>query len=999
MSQAEIWTEEFYHWDSRLRGYHRFETAIDFEPQYLKFKRLSQTAEIYDDGRTVGVVGFISKLLAPKPKREREVLPEVQVQEPHEALKRLTLKFPSDLEVSYRSSYFMLLNAISSYLQLSFEIEANNQSLNFSFVCDDAHIEVLQGHIQGFFPSVGCIIKEAHIPFYEEPEIAIVEFGLDEECIRPLASYEDFRLDPLTGLINNLNSLQVNESVLLQVLMKPVVHPWASDFITASSDGAGNSFFNDAPEMYSCAQEKISSPLFSTVIRLCVQGQSDVRTEKLTSLLIKSIKQNSQSEFNSLIPLSNEGYDIDAHLHHVYHRQSNRMGMILNAKELLSFVHFPNRNIVSSKLRGIALRSKEVQSEHTQGEFFLGTNAHEGREQEVYVDVQARLRHSYITGSTGVGKSTLIANQFLNDISQGYSAVLFDPHGDLAEDILKRIPEERKDDVIFINPSSLEHPIGFNILHAETEVQKLALSSDLVTAFEKHSTSWGDVMSTILANSINAFLESSKGGTLLELRSFLIDKDFRREFLKTVGDPQVRHYFANEFTLLRANQILPLLNRIDTFLRPKVVRYMLAQEEGFNFTQALKENKIVLINLAQGFIGESNCHFLGALLLSSFHQAAMGRQSLPKDQRKPAFLYLDEFHHFIVPTVTEMLSGVRKYGIGLTLAHQNLSQIDDKKLADSLLSNPFTRICFRAGEVDAPKLSKGFSFFEETDLLDLGRGEAIVRIGSYTHDCNIRTDMLDKVDVEEALKKVAHIQSQSEQQYGQKREEVEQVLNELYGIESEPEVKEEEQKVEPVLPQEPQSALQPSKQPTVNENSSFTANEAETFTQKEVEHKEQKEHGRITSSLATLGKHIGFQAHKEYGISNNKRVDLVLTQDETKIALEVSVTNSQEYELTNIEKCLKEDFTEIYFVCDDEKKLARIEHRHLELTNHTKQVIFTTSINVPKLLSKYLVQSQPQEKRKHGYRVKTSIVEGGTSKSNLVQKITKAVSNVQKDKG
>ncbi|MEN8775492.1 MAG: hypothetical protein ABF263_09230 [Polaribacter sp.] len=198
-------------------------------------------------------------------------------------------------------------------------------------------------------------------------------------------------------------------------------------------------------------------------------------------------------------------------------------------------------------------------------------------------------------------------------MKQGNGCALFDPHSDIVEDVLARVPENRKDDIFLIYPSDSEFAIGFNLLGATTDAEKIVLSSDLVSSFKRHATAWGDNMSAVLSNAINTFLESSRDGTLIELKRFLLEEDFRNVFLTSVEDPSIHYYWNNEYAMVRKG-IAPLLTRIDAFLRPKILRYMLAQNKGVDFRACIEEKKIVLINLSQGLIGEENSFLLGSIL-------------------------------------------------------------------------------------------------------------------------------------------------------------------------------------------------------------------------------------------------------------------------------------------------------------------------------------------------------------------------------------------------
>ena len=317
-----------------------------------------------------------------------------------------------------------------------------------------------------------------------------------------------------------------------------------------------------------------------------------------------------------------------------------------------------------------------------------------------------------------------------------------------------------------------KYSFGLNILTAHSETERNVLSSDLVAVFRRFTSSWGDQMTAVLGNTILAFIESEKGGTLLDLKRFLVEEDFRKSFLETVNDTQVRYYWQHEFPLLRGNPQASILTRLSTFLSPKLIRNMFAQKEGIKFQDILDNNKIFLVKLSQGLIGEENSYILGSFLVSKIHQVVTARQDLAPEQRKDFFLYLDEFQNFITPSMASILSGARKYNLGLVLAHQDLSQLSnqDKDVASAAITNPFIRACFRMGDFDAKKLEDGFASFDATDLQNLGKGEAICRIERNEFDFNLKTFLLPEIDPEVAKKRKTEIINLSREKYCVKKE-------------------------------------------------------------------------------------------------------------------------------------------------------------------------------------------------------------------------------------
>ena len=508
----------------------------------------------------------------------------------------------------------------------------------------------------------------------------------------------------------------------------------------------------DAPEMVPLAKEKIGSPLFGVVIRVVGQSSIEGRGRNIATHIGDALIRMSTSKGNHLIALSNSDFTVQKFAQDLALRRSHRLGMLLNSKELATLIHLPSASVVSSKLQANTRKTKLSPKITLGHEFFLGHNEHNGEYQRVSLEPSQRLKHTHVIGATGTGKSTFLLGSIVQDIRNGEGVAVLDPHGDLIENILPWIPEERMNDVIIFDPADAEYPVGFNILSVHSEIEKDILSSDLVAVFRRLSTSWGDQMNSVFANAILAFLESDTGGTLIDLRRFLIEKPFREAFLKTVTDLNIVYYWQKEFPLLRSNSIAPILTRLDTFLRPKLIRNMVAQKKGLNFEDILDSKKILLIKLSQGLIGTENSYLLGTFIVSKIQQTAMARQAKAKTDRSDFYLYIDEFQYFITPSMSSILSGARKYHLGLILAHQDMQQLlkQDSELASSVISNAGTRICFRVGDIDAKKFEDGFSFFDAKDLQNLGTGEAIVRVDRPEFDFSLEIEALEEVPQEQS---------------------------------------------------------------------------------------------------------------------------------------------------------------------------------------------------------------------------------------------------------
>ncbi len=962
-------TINFYQWESRGRGYFHFNTTVQVEPPYAPFVPINYSdIPNIDDGRVPSLLIQLTNLLSP-PKKVKED-PNIDEIVPVEVISRLkreciTIAFPMGTDISALLMHEMLNLLSFSEEFFSFEILAQNGEMRIQFTSSKSDSVRLQSHLQAFFPTIIIRIKDAFdINFDLNETVAIADFGLDNEFMLPINSTDSLTIDPLTSIIATLGTMEESETAIFQIIFNGVTAPWSRDMLYAVSDGRGGSFFEGYPEFVKATQEKVSCPLFGVVMRIGVQGIIEERSRSIARDLTRTITTVSSSEYNRLIPLSNEGYEYDDHLRNIYHRTTNRIGFILNSKELAHFVHYPNKTVVSDKLGLTGGKTKRQEHPSNEG-IHIGTNIHQGQEYPVTLDAGSRLSHTHIIGATGVGKSTLVANMILRDIEEGRGCAIFDPHGDICDDILKRIPIHRISDVILIDPSDSEYPIGFNLLEAHTEAEKIVLSSDLVSAFKRHATAWGDNMTAVLQNAVNTILDSTRGGTLIELKRFLIEESFRNEYLTSVDDPSLHYYWQNEYTMVRKG-IAPLLTRIDTFLRPKLVRYMLAQKSGVDISECLRENKIVLLKLSQGLIGEQNSYLLGSLFLAKFNQAALARQSESRNERSPYMLYLDEFQNFITPSIERILSGARKYALGITIVHQELGQVQDNSLLNSILSNPKTRICFRLGDNDAKRLESGFSYFEQSDLQNLGRGEAIMRIGSSNNDFNLNTFPLseDIEDCSEAIIKNVRLK------YAIPREEVEELLvSILPKIASKPRTKQERIITEK---NEPQEAIIKEKEAEVS-HSKISKEKRSQLIASENESLEIRAHTYLQSTIKKLGQDRNFIATIESPTNYGGRIDILLERDGMKIGFEISETNKPAYEVENIKKCLKVGCIPVVMVSKNKKHLNAIEKLASEkLSKKAIQMVkFIQPDAIAALLDSYITMPLKNEEMVKGFRVVT----------------------------
>src|SRR2546426_527665 len=335
-----------------------------------------------------------------------------------------------------------------------------------------------------------------------------------------------------------------------------------------------------------------------------------------------------------------------------------------------------------------------------------------------------RRAHLYIIGKTGTGKSTLIANLARQDALHGEGFALLDPHGDLVEQVLRLMPEERQRDLIYVNVPDTAHLLAFNPLEASQAGFRPLVASGLISVFKKiWAEFWGPRMEYVLRNTLLALLELP-GSTLLDVPRMLDDPTFRGHVLAVVQNAQVRRFWLREYqsypARFRAEAIAPIQNKVGEFLVNPILRRIVGQPKScFDLRQVMDEGKILLVNLAKGKIGEDTAALLGAMLVTKIGLAALSRAELPEDERRDFYLYADEFPTFTTNSFAGMLSEMRKYRLGLVLAHQYLSQVEEAT-RDAILGNAGTVISFRIGLTDALLLEKEFyPEFRASDFVSL----------------------------------------------------------------------------------------------------------------------------------------------------------------------------------------------------------------------------------------------------------------------------------------
>lgn len=948
MHALDALTDAFYRFELRGRGWYGNEHYVMLEPAFAWFRPPLPSAPAADaprdDGRRRSFLGglldqFTGKRAAPslpvriEPEIDDDAVPVVLAPERGDWT-AFDLRVPPSY-VSRPDTGLRLLQALgASEGPLSFEVIGTQGEVHVQLVVGESDIPHVTEALAGYVPEATLVSGADRLIRARDDEQAtfVVDFGLSEEFFLPLATAKSFTLDPLIALVNAMALPQEGEFLCFQVLFEKVRNPWRQAVREAVAGPDGTGIFLDAPYFLKAAYEKTASPMFAVALRVGAQAADEVAAKRLASRVENFIQQFGHIEGNSLIPLSNEGYHELSHELAFYLRETYRSGMLLSSEELASLVHLPDASVGQLAFQRAALRSKAAPPDHGTG-LIIGTNIHRGVATSVRLSTEERLAHMHVIGASGTGKSNFLLSSVLQDIEAGHGVVVLDPHGDLIDDILVRIPETRLPNVILFDPANAECSVGINILSAETESEREHLASDVVGMFQKLATSWGDSMGSVLTNAVLAIVESKRGGTLLDLRRFLLDDEVRKSYLSEIEDEEIRFFWERSFPLIGTRSIGPILTRLDTFLRSKTMRRVVGVPRStFDWEEVLSGKRILLAKLSMGLLGEENGGLLGSLLVSQLHQAALRRQRLPKAERHPAFVYCDEFQHFTTPSTASLLSEGRKYATGLVLAHQTLSQTTGNGVEAALLGNAYTRLVFRVSEGDAGKLAAGFSFFESSDLLSLGRGEAIMRLGSAERDCNVAT-----APPGPALRQAMP------------RLETPKPTTSLPVPEG-PDDKERKDEAAPVHvaqpdPDDPRALL-----PVVVPKSRLWG----------------AEHKYLAHVVTRLGQERGFKAVSEEPVAGG-RVDVALRRADVSVACEISVSTEVTHEVGNARKCLAASFQHVVIVSTDEGKRRRLQKA---LADGGLAAVLVCAPDELAVFLDTMGRPEPSEKMVRGYKVR-----------------------------
>ena len=413
---------------------------------------------------------------------------------------------------------------------------------------------------------------------------------------------------------------------------------------------------------------------------------------------------------------------------------------ILNSVEMATLFHLPGANAIpTSQVKRQMSKQVDGPTDVLDEGLLIGYNEFRGVKKPIRIGTKDRRRHVYIIGQTGVGKSVLQENMAYQDMMDGRGFAFIDPHGDLVESLLGKVPKERVEDIIYFNPADMTNPIGLNMFEFDTPDQKDFLVQEAINMLyglydPGHTGIVGPRLEHIFRNCALLLMSDPAGGTFIDVPKCLIDPEFVKSKLKYVKDQQVIDFWTKEFPASqRSNEagevISWVVSKFGPFISNDAMRNIIGQtKSGFNLREIMDNNKILLVNLSKGKMGELNSKLLGIIFVMKFQAAAMSRADIPEDQRVDFSLYVDEFQNFATDSFESILSEARKYKLSLIMGNQFMTQLTDK-IREAIIGNVGTVISGRIGVTDAELMVKKFQpTFDVDDLAKLPNFQSITSV-------------------------------------------------------------------------------------------------------------------------------------------------------------------------------------------------------------------------------------------------------------------------------
>ena len=663
---------------------------------------------------------------------------------------------------------------------LSFEIVARNGLVYYYAVVPVVLIDAVKQAVAAAYPSSRLEEVSEHTVFSQVGKLSGTiggEFTLKRHFSRPIATYTESKRDASRALLNALSAATREDGIGVQILIRPARENWASssrravekikkDRATGKASHGGFFTLRDMTEALwrppnpaenhptehtvntqltaleqqeiDAIEEKTRYPGFETLVRVVVSSNTAAHAQMLLKNVVSAFSLFDSPNNNGFSFSLSKNIDelVSAYVFRFFPQTVS--GNILNSVELASVFHLPDQDsIPTSQVQRQMSKQVDGPTQVMEEGLLLGYNEFRGVKKPIRLGDKDRRRHIHIIGQTGVGKSVFQENLAYQDMMDGRGFAFVDPHGDSVEALLSKVPKERVEDVVYFNPSDMANPVGLNMFEFDHPDQKDFLVQEAISMLyglydPGHTGIVGPRLEHIFRNCALLLMSDPAGGTFIDIPKLLIDEEFMKSKLKYVTDQQVLDFWTKEFPASQrsseAGEVISwVVSKFGPFISNDAMRNIIGQtKSGFNFPDIMNNNKILLVNLSKGKMGDLNSKLLGIIFVMKFQAAAMARANMPEEERKDFTLYVDEFQNFATDSFETILSEARKYRLSLVLGNQFMTQLKEE-LREAIIGNVGTTVTGRIGITDAEIMVKRYApVFDAEDLTKLPNHESVV---------------------------------------------------------------------------------------------------------------------------------------------------------------------------------------------------------------------------------------------------------------------------------
>lgn len=717
-------------------------------------------------------------------------------------------------------------NSAENYYTLEIALSNNSDQVVIYASVPNKYILLFEKQVLAFYHDAKINeVKDDYNIFNEDGASVGAYAFLSERGVMPIKTYDNIDHDPMNTILNVFSKLKTKgEGAAIQYVIAPAGDKFINEFhmiLDDIKDGmsvkhASDNFYKFHKALWSSskelifgvkkkeekddkhmqgrravdegAAEKIGNKLKSTIlksnIRVIASADTKERAEDILKEIESSFNQFKEPASNSFVFERVYASNLKNFLHDFSYRNfSNEKAMPLNLKELASVFHFPIGIASQPQLKeakaGIAPAPIEIKDEG----IVLGINSYRGRDTTIHMSREDRMRHFYVIGQTGTGKTNILLNMITQDIKNGDGCCYIDPHGTDIQTILSRIPKERIDDVIYFDPAYTMRPMGLNMLEYDPRYpeQKTFVVNEMMGIFNKlfdMKVGGGAMFEQYFRNSAFLVMEDPESGsTLLEITRVLADKEFRDMKLAKCKNPIIKQFWVSAEQTSGdqslANFVPYISSKFDNFISNDIMRPVVLQQNSvFNFRKIMDEKKILLVNLSKGRLGDINANLIGLVLVGKIQMAALSRVDMFGKPMNDFYLYIDEFQNVTTDSISSILSEARKYRLSLNIAHQYINQLEEG-IKNAVFGNVGSMAVFRVGTEDANFLEQKFKpIFTASDITKLDNYNAYISMlanGQPVKPFNIKTlaPEAGNTAIVDDIKELSYLK------YGRDREEVE----------------------------------------------------------------------------------------------------------------------------------------------------------------------------------------------------------------------------------